>query len=84
MKVKGVVDRIVDKLAVILIEENMNEITLNTDEYNVNEGDILTITLNDDVITNVDINIQEMESMKRIIDSKLNKLRKRKSKYKNT
>lgn len=84
MKSKGVVDRIVDNKAVVLIEDTMSEVILNADKYNVSEGDILTITLNDNVITNVEVNLQEMESMKKIIDSKLSNLRKRGSKYKNT
>lgn len=79
---KGVVDRIVNDIAVILIEESMEELHLNINEYNVKEGEILTITFEDDKVSNVEVNIKEMESIKRVIDLKLEKLRKRDSKYK--
>lgn len=82
MNKKGVVDRIVNGKAVILIEESMEELILDVNEYHIDEGDILTITFSNNEISNVEINIKEMKSMKKIIDSKLDKLRKRNSKYK--
>lgn len=79
---KGIVDRIVNGVAVVLIEESMEELHLDINEYNVKEGEILTITFKNNKISNVEVDIKKMKSIKKSIDLKLERLRERNSKYK--
>lgn len=85
MKVEGIVDRISDHgLAVILVEQMNKQFDVSVNQFpDIKSGDWLHITIENDEIKNVEVNVEKTKERKRIAKRKTDKLRKRKrSNYK--
>lgn len=79
MKVEGVVDRISDHgLAVILVEQINKQFDVSINQFpEINSGDWLLVTIDNDEIKHIEVNTEKTKERKRIAKRKTDKLRKR-------
>lgn len=85
MKAEGVVDRISDHgLAVILVEQLKKQFEVPINQFpDMKSGDWLYVTIENDEITDIEVNTEKTKERKRIAKEKTDRLRKRKqSNYK--
>ncbi|MDT8860997.1 DUF3006 domain-containing protein [Alkalihalobacillus sp. MEB130] len=82
MKVKGVLDRIVDgEVGVILVDELKKEFTVNKERLpeRIKEGAWFTLIIEEDDIQSIEVDEEKTEEVRQKVNSQLDRIRKKSS-----